>query len=358
MPSQYAQQLLNTLRTNFPWLEEYGFLDMVLELIQQDATIDQIVVEIRGSDQYRRIFPGMVDENGQRRFSSEREYIDHINDYRDVLREFSVYDSDEDIPMNYVAWLEGSVDPNELRTRFTIYRELERGSQETREAFYVYAGLDVSVDDLYRAQTDPNFASSLAEAYNQGVAASEGSYEEYIARATKVGLDRLAATTAHLTRQGLMDAATASAVLGVTPGQAQQLTGALFASNESGVELGLEELVASLEYALLASAASEQGLALPTRERLAEFRQLGVDRARAVRAYGQFAAQRTQLSAAADRANRNRIDQDTFERAALMGQGAALADLNRLLEEERAYGRSSGGFSTDLQGERLVQRGR
>jgi hypothetical protein len=235
---------------------------------------------------------------------------------------------------------------------------VERGSQELRDAFYVYAGLDVSVDDLYRAFTDQESRQQLIDAYNQGVIEEDLTWEVFVDRATKVGLDRLATTVRGLVESGVMTPTAAQQILGVRPQDAKNLTGALAFGSEGGDIAGLEALVSGLEYAMLASAATEQGLQMPTRDRLEEFRQAGVRRADAIRAYGTYAARSRALSAAAERANLQALDQGMFEEAALLGRGEASAQLNEIIAAERALGQAGGGFGVQLEGERIVQRGR
>jgi len=346
------EQILNS----FPWLQTMGVANLVKKLIRDDLTVDEILSEVRQSTQYQRMFPGMVDVNGQRRFATEREYLDTVRDYRDVLIEFGSYDPAQDDPLNYTAFFDAQIDPNELKQRFAIYRELEAGSDELRDAFYVYAGMDVTVDDLYQASVSPEFREQLTTAYDTKVAGSSFDYQTYITRATERGLQRTAKVLQQMQRQGLVTGAAVSKLLNVDPTFAREVMGGLFSSDPADTgTLGLEELLVSFDYAMLASAATESGLEMPTRERLAALRQAGVDRARAMRAYGQYSGSKEALRGMARRSGAEDFTQQMFEEASLLGKGPALDVLNRAVSQEQSLGRSAGSFSTDLDQGRVAQ---
>ena len=127
---------------------------------------------------------------------------------------------------------------------------------------------------------------------------------------------------------------------------------------ENGQPLALNELVSAFELALLGSAALEQGLALPSRERLESFRQAGISRAQALQTYGNFVRDRGALSGALRRSRGREITQFEFEQSQLLFDGRAQSDLRAALAQESA--RSDGGgtvrFGQDQAG-RVVQQG-
>ena len=194
--------LVAELVGKYPWAKELGFLDLIKRLAVEDATADQIVAEVRASDQYKKQFPGFSDLSGVRRFRDEAEYLRTRDDLRQVLKDFGVYDPATDSPMDYVAFFDAGIDANELTERFGVYRELERGSQELRDAFYVYGGLDVTVDDLFQAVVSPQFRQELQNEYDRSVAAQPLDYGTYIERAREVSTARVVETMERLRAVG------------------------------------------------------------------------------------------------------------------------------------------------------------
>ena len=87
--------------------------------------------------------------------------------------------------------MRAGVDVNELGDRLGTYRELETGSQELRDAFYVFGGIDVTVDDLFEAVVDPTKKKALEDAYNEATIGGTTNYETFIQRASTVGVERL-----------------------------------------------------------------------------------------------------------------------------------------------------------------------
>lgn len=356
-----TQRAVDVVRSLFPWADELGLTGMLDNLIRGGSSAEEAYANVVKSPQYQAQFAGMIDASGVRRFANERQYLDTINDYRDVLKEFGALDPGRDKNLDYVNLIEQGIDPNELRQRFTVYRELEAGSQEGRDAFYVYAGMKVSVDDLYRATVDPGYGQQLTSEYDRAVMASPFDYQTFITRATEVGLARAADTLRAMQQRGMVTGQVVSRLLTTDPGFARQVMGALFAGapTENGTALGLNELLTSFDLAVLASAATEQGLELPTRERVTQLRQAGVTRARALQAYGGFARSQNVLQGAAQRAN---LGQDfslqMWEEAVLLGKGQAVGDLSRITATESNFGRPEGSFVQAMEGTRVTQTGR
>lgn len=354
-------ELLDIIRATYPWIEQMGLLDLVRGMITDDASPEHIVAEVRRSDQYKRLFPGMLDENGQRRFATEREYLERIQDYREVLREFNAFDPAQDTPMNYLGFMEQGIDPNELQRRYRIYRDLENGSQDLRDAYYVYAGMDVTVDDLYQAVVSPQFRNELQNEYDRQVAMNPFDYETFITRATERGLQRTAQSLRHMQANGLLTGEAVSQLLSVDPSFAREVMGALFTGGDptgSTRTLSLDELMTSYEYAMLGSAATEQGLVMPSRERISEIRAAGIDRAKALRSYGAFAEQRTALQAMAQRHHTQSISQQLYEDAVFLSRGQATQTLKTAMDRERSLGQAGAEFQYGIDGRRITQLGR
>jgi hypothetical protein len=237
---------------------------------------------------------------------------------------------------------------------------VKQSSQAKRDAFYVYAGLEVTDDDLYEAIVDPAAAQRLTSEYNARVASSKFDYDTWITRATEVGLKRVADTLTTMAANGAVTGAAVQAVLRTDSAFAKRITDAIYtggSGNVSGGTLSLEELLSSFEFAAIGAAAKESGLELPTKERLAEIRQAGVERAQATQAYAAYGQQKDQISASVQRAGYDAFTQDEFERAQFLGNGSLATQLQQGLATEEAAGKGSGEFRFAEDGGRLVQRG-
>jgi hypothetical protein len=121
--------------------------------------------------------------------------------------------------------------------------------------------------------------------------------------------------------------------------------------------LALEELLGAFQEAVLGAAATGAGLSLPSKERIAQIRQTGIDRARAVQAYMDYGMNQGAYNAAVQRARGKSFGQDQFEKAAFLGDAGAAQDLRAGLAYEEAAGQQQGTFrmTQDPSG-RIVQR--
>ena len=291
-------------------------------------------------------------------FSNEREYLNRVEDYKTVLRSAGFYDPSTDDPQDYVGFIQGGIAPDELQQRVTTYRRLEEGSQEMRDQFYIYAGMDVSVDDLFEAVVNPNFGQSLVEEYEASVQGSNLDYETFITRATERNLENVATLLEGMVDEGLTTREAVSRVRGIDPSFAREIMGVI--ANSGDAALAYDELSYAFQYALIGSAASEQGLQAPDKEMVGRLQQAGVDRARARQAYGQFARNENAIQGMVQRATQGEVqtfNQTDFEEAALLGQTDKVDLLQRAQGMEEAYSRR-GGFATQQEGKRFTQRGR
>ena len=353
--------LLEDLKATYPYLDELGMFDLIVGEIRDDADANELMNTVYHSTQYQKMFPGMYDENGRRRFDNEREYMDRIEDYRTVLRQFGAYDAGEDTPVNYLGFITLGMQPGELQKRFEKYREVERAGQDVRDAYYVYAGMDVSTDDLYLAMVDPQFGQQLTSEYDRQVASSAFNYETFITRATERGLERVAEQLEIMQRRNLVTGSVVSNLLAVDPDFAREVMGSLFTGGAVGQHqaLSLDELLVTFDYAMIGSAAREKGLEMPDKERIERLRQAGVDRAKALRGYSAFSEQRTALRAMADRARAGAdINQKLWEEAVFIGDAEAGAQIDRATSTEKALGQNRSGFQLGQAGRRVTQQGR
>lgn len=354
----------DTIAARYPWAESLGLTQLISDLIDAEAGPAEIINAIRASDAYKQRFPGMVGPDGTRRFETEGTYLAQVESYRGVLRDYDALDPSRDNPMDYVAFFDAGIDPNELNDRFATYKALERGSTELLDAFYVYANMEVTVDDLFQAVVSPEFRQELSNEYDRGIAGGTLDYETFISRATERGLARVATLLGDLRDRGALSGTAMSQVLQVDPTFAREIMGALYiGSDPSGTgsfateTLSLDELSQSFSYALLASAATESGLEAPTRERLDEFRNLGIERAQLLRTYGQYNLTENAIEGMLQRGGFDDTDltQSMFEEAALLGTSDVI---NRARGVESTLGRRGGGFQTAVEGTRFTQRGR
>jgi len=359
-PAQEARQgAFRDMMEFNPWLKMLGLGSFIRQLIRDGAPGSEILQAVRQTNQYKRMFPGIVRADGTRPWT-ESEYLARTEDYRNVLRQFGMWKASQDSPMDYVSFFDLGVDPNELQERLVRYRTLQRSSQATKDAFFVYAGMDVDDDTLYKAMVNPTFRQALQLQYNERVAGGEFTYNKFIRRATQQGLKRVAKLLKDMQTQGLVTGQVISKLMTVDPDFAQKIMGSLFQGGQkhAGRMLDLDELMSSFDFAILGSAAREAGLELPTKQRIQALVQSGISRAQAARSWAQFSSTRGLLQGAAQRAGLDGFSQDLWEEATLLARGDAVTKLNRVIGGENALGQEGTGFASDLEGGRITQRGR
>lgn len=351
--------LLASLRDTFPWIDQIGLTpEFFRDLVAEGVNGAEMLARIRQAPQYKARFPGLWRQDGSLRMD-EGQYVQQEQAYRQLLRQFG-YGDQYTTPQSLQGFFDGELDPNELRDRLSTYQNIQDSGQQVKDAFYVYAGLRVSDDDLYQAVVDPAAAQRLQDEYNQRVAASTFDYETWINRATEVGLQRVADTLGALQKNGALTGSAVQAVLRTDPNFARRIMDALYTNaGQPGQTLDLQDLVSSFEYAAIGAAARNAGFDLPTKERVAQIRAAGVDRARAQSAYLEFAkAGQARVDDAVRRATGGRFSQADFEDASFLGDGAKAAALQNGLAREDAAGQAAGGFNPQMDRRgRLVQPG-
>lgn len=292
---------------------------------------------------------------------SEGDYIETENQYRGLLQQFGFTGDRYRSPEGFVGLFQGDVSPNELQNRLQIWDSLEE-ADDLRDTFYVYTGQELSKAELYSAVADPSGFQRLHSLYNRRVAGQQLNYQQWITRATQVGLSRVAKALQNMERSGAVTGAAVQRVLQINPDFARRMMDSIFTGGTGTTapvqSISLNELVKSFEFAAIGAAARNAGLELPTKERLAEIRAAGVDRAKAsesYRRYGQFA---TRYNAAVQRATGREFGQEQFERAEFLGSQRESQLLEAGLGYMEAAGRASGSFRFDQdRSGRLVQRG-
>lgn len=354
--------LLNELKAMFPWIDQIGLsASWFQQTAANAASADEIVQLIRGTKQWKSRFPGIMRGDSTLRMS-EAEYIRTETDYRTVLRQFGRdVDKNYSTPSQMIGFFDAEMDPNELRDRLTIYRQLEGpGGQRVREAFYVYADMDISVDDLFEAAIDPAAEQRLNLEYNQKAAALAPDYKAWIQRATQAGLNRVVDTLKRMQTQGAVTGQVVQRILAVDPNFAREIMHQLYKGTGGGGMTGalpLQDLLESFEYATIGAAAKGSGLELPTKERLMEIRNAGIERARAIQGYQDFGQNKEIYQAAVQRARGTKFGQKEFEQAAFLGDAAQASALEAGVGYMEGIGRSQGQFRFAEVDGRIGQRG-
>lgn len=358
--------LLDDLQQAFPWLRQLGLSPAWLRNTAAEAASSaELVQAIRGTKQWQRRFPAIYRSDGTLR-ATEAEYIAREADYRKVLRDFGMDDGRRYInPQTLVGFFEGEISPDELQDRLTIYNHLRGpGGRRTRESFYVYAGLDISTDDLYEAVVDPAAEQRLQFLYNNRAAALAPDYQGWITRATQVGLNRVANTLKRLQDQGAVTGTAVQRLLAIDPGFAREVMnqiyrpiGARRVVGGNAEALPLQDLLEAFEFAAVGAAAQSAGLELPTLERLQEIRNIGVERSQAIQAYQSFGPNARIYAAAVKRARGVRFGQRQFEEATFFGDPRQTRNLEAGLAFMEARGQQEGSFRFTEESGRIRQLG-
>jgi hypothetical protein len=335
-----SQGLLLELKASFPWLEQLGFSpEFFQNLVAEAASADEVMVKLRQAPQYQQRFPGLWRADGSIRMN-EAQYLQTETNFRQVLQQYGYADT-YTTPSSLKGFFDTDMDANELAKRLDTYQLIQVGGQATKDAFYTYAGLRVSDDDLYAATVDPAKNAELTRQYNESVAKSPFDYATYIARATELGLERVANDLQQMQGQGFATGTVVSQVLRTNPDFAQQMMDVLY---QSGGNLSLQELLSSFQLATIGGAAAGNGLSLPTKERAQQIVAAGVDRAKAMDAYSQYGQFQNLYGEAVRRAGQGIFGQSEFEDASFLGDAADQGRLAAGLARETAAGKQTGNF--------------
>lgn len=317
------RSVLDFVRATYPWADSLGLTEQIVQWVKDGGTADTIVAQTRQSTQYKSRFVGILRADGTMRMN-EGSYLAREDDYRQVFHQFG-HDTGAFTPSDYKTLFDSEIDPNELNQRFQTYDAIERSGDDVKSAFYVYAGMRLSTDDLYKAVVDPDASQSLQQEYERRVAAQPLDYETWITRATEAGLDGVTRQLQRLQTAGMVGTSAVQQIAQLDPVFARQLMDSLYQASGSAPEgvklLGLNELQNAFQYALLGSAATSQGLHMPGTERLQALREAGISRAQATDAYGKIATNENYWQGALDRAHLAPMDESDFEKALLLNNG-------------------------------------
>lgn len=347
----------------FPWIEQLGLgFNWFHELAARSVGPEQVVAELRLTDQWRQRFPGIRRGDGSLRMN-ESQYFQVETSYRRLLNQYGMDVEQYATPDSLRSFFDSEMDANELGERLRVYQDLKDNTRNVRDAFYVYAGLRVSVDDLYEATVDSAVRSRLAADYNRQALSAESDYETFITRATQVAMERVAEDISQLNGEGVTPLQ-AQQVLQTDPQFARQVMDALYTGgagangepetgedgqpvSDAGRLIPLEELLAAFEYAALGAAALGARLELPSLERIRAIRSAGVDRTTAMRRYQEFAADQNNFRASLMRVRGSDFTQDDYERALFLGDPTAMRDFRQAQAGAEAAGRPVGAFRFD-----------
>lgn len=326
-PAEVIAQIENA----FPWLTQIGLSVQWLRdtAVEVSGNADLFLQTLRQTPQYTTRFPALRRPDGTLRMN-EAQYLQMEDGFRRLLRQYGIPEDTYRRPQDLVGLFESEQDTEELRQRLNVYQAVRDAGDPIRDAFYVYSGIDLSVDDLFEALVDENLGRQLQADYL--AATTNGiDYETFINRTTEVALSRI-------------QAAGGSLPANATPENVRSVLDVLYSNSDDNATLGLEELLSAFEAAQFGSAASSAGLELPDLTRVNEFRAAGIEAAQAKNAYLQYSLQGRELSADAQRAGAGPIDQSRFEDAVFLGDQSASRALRTASAYGAAVGQAGGGF--------------
>lgn len=344
----------------YPWLARLGIGTLLHQWVVEGYQGDALVGLVRQTQQYQGLFPGIKRNDGTLRMN-EASYLQTADQYRNVLRSFGAADYRYDSPFDLSVFFEADISPDELQQRYQIYDTVRRGGMDdVRDAFYIYAGKPMSDDDLYNYVVNPDARNSFDDEYNQRVAAQPLDYHTWITRATERGLQKVVTQLTNLQREGVVTGTAINQIRNLDPDFARQMMDLLYHGGNTGPDggyLGVNELMNAFQFALIGGAAAEQGLSVPSIERVNAIRQAGVDRAKALEQYSSFAQQKNLLAGAVQRAGGSQFGQSEFEQAVFLQSAPEQELLRRAQAQEEALGKRSGAASFSQAGARLTQSG-
>jgi len=379
---QAAQQTSALLQQNFPWLPQIGVsLEQIQGMVANSGDNPQLLLaQFQQTEGYKIRFDGIRNERGEV-IMSEKEFLDRERDYATVLKQHGRF-SETNRFEDFKTYFKMGIAPDELDQRLTLYDNIDRGGREVKDALYVYAGMSVTTDDLYEAMVNPEAQKAMLDQYTTNVTNNPVDYQTFIQRATERA--RLEAERAYWwereqeyshrwgggsamyqaakSERERLDSALANGPGAGIPGL--QATGQQMAAvtdqlyrGDGGKLLSLSELTHAAELAFLGAAATGVGLTLPGKDRVEQLRQAGISRASAQQSYGQFAAAKDLLAGMGERAG-FRIDQDVYERGALLNEGTSRAGITQAQAQEASLGTEGGvaAFEADPRTGRVRQK--
>lgn len=318
-----ARNAIQAAIAAFPWVAEAGLTDQIVNWIRNEGyTGEALVGLIRQTDQWQSMFVGIRRDDGTLRMN-EGQYMATMDAYRGVLQRQFGSEARNYTNAELSNFLVNDIDPNEVADRLQMYDRIVEGGAEIRAAFYVYAGISMSDDDLYNYVVDPFTQRSFDEQYE---GAGQIDYGTFLVRTAEVAIDQTGAA--------------------ISPDQAVPLLDLLYHGGQplGGDYLSLSELRNAFEYAMLGSTALAQGLDMPDIDTIRQIREAGITRAQALQAYGQFVKDRSRLDAIYRRAGSGEFSQSVFEEGTFLSDGNVQRGLDRALAMEDARAQAAGSF--------------
>lgn len=346
-PRADAESVVAGLNASFPWLEALGLTDPLISfLIENDRSTDEIVSWIRSTNQWQTQFVGIRRPDGTLRMR-EAEYMETRDSYRELLRQYGDPNYDYSSPEDFRSLFENDISTQEFGQRLELFDTLRRGPSDIRAAFFVYAGISLSDEDLYAYIVDPSRRADLDAAYNAQTSAQTLDYDTYIDRATSMGLDAVQRAVGNLRDAGVDTTGLENSILNMDQDEARNFVDLLNTGGTPGAALQLSELVAAFEIAAIGSAALGHGLLMASSDRIQEFRAAGVTRAQALQAYGDFARDRSALEAMVGRVRATGFSQSDFENATFLGSAEEESTLRAAVAQEQARSATVGAAAFD-----------
>lgn len=348
---------LETIKASFPWLENLGLTGWLRQEIADGTDSNTIMPRVRQTPEYQAAFAGIRRDDGTMRMN-EAQFLSTQDDYRSVLRQYGIPEEKMNSAQDLAGFMESDLAPTELGERLQMYDTLKRDNGGIRDAFYLYAGIDMSEDDIYNYVVNPDARNTFDSQYNENIATTPLDYGTWLDRAVQLGLNKVADALGELENAGVVTGDAIRRIQSTDPAFATEMMDLLYnGGSPEAAFLNTNELMLAFESAVIGGTATEQGLQTPDRDRVEQFRQNGVDRAAAQKAYSTFSSQRNLIDSTLNRAGISGFTQSDYEDAVFLQKSDPANALRKAQAQEEALGAQSGSVAIGRQGDRLVQGG-
>lgn len=336
--TQDPESIVDAVMGSYPWLAGLGLRDFILGLVTDNPRISStaIISQVRNNwGGYDELFPNIRRDDGTMRMN-EATFLTTMDNYRRVLNRFDGL-GDEYTRAQLSQFLANEIDVGELQDRLTVYDRIQRGGHDLKAAFYVYGGISLTDDDLYDMVVDPDYAGDVTSQYYAN--AQNLDYPTFLGRVTDIATQ---------TTGTMLPRETAATVLDQLLHNGDPV---------DGEYLSLVELEAAFEAAMIGSAATQQGLALPDFSRIEQFRMAGINRTQALQKYGEYARDRDFFNAVVGRRDMGDFSQQNFESASFLFDPDQQRRLQRALVQEQSRGKGGTSFAFQNVAGRIAQGG-
>ena len=348
---------LETIKDSFPWLENLGLAEWLRDQTNNNVDTNTVMGLVRKTTQYQTMFAGIRRDDGTMRMN-EAQYLDTQEGYRTVLRAYGISEEKMNSSQDLAGFMEADMDATELEDRLRMHDTLKRDNGGIRDAFYLYAGIDMSEDDIYNYVVNPDARNTFDSEYNERVATTPLDYATWLDRATQLGLNKVADALSDLENAGVVTGDAIRRIQSTDTGFASEMMDLLYNGGAAEAPfLNTNELMLAFESALIGGTAADQGLQTPDKDRLEMFRQNGVDRAAAQKAYSTFSSQRSLIDSTLQRAGISGFTQSDYEDAIFLQKADPATALRKAQAQEEALGAKTGSVAIGRQGNKLTQTG-